>query len=318
MINTTPGTMTRRHSSPVLYKFDVSFADPRVYIPTRKRSSIPVMPLTPTIEAQRLPSVVESHKSSWRLSFTSPNRGHHLRNLSQDYGHPISLTSQIIGRSPVPVNKWLHGQGLRSPSKDISSSEENPQVKCTTSPSQTCLSHQDFGVDGPDDSSTTLHLHEMGISKLLASTGGRSRDSLPGILQPSTSSPQLSSLNSHKRNFSNLSEYSLKDIARHRQNTSDSMPLSERIPHTWGSIKQDGASSSYPSNGNSIQPSPQSSRFDLMALIAVSRSKRETEEKPGNPFGHFVDQKIANLTRLHSALHCNYCNTGCGGAPSES
>jgi hypothetical protein len=119
-----------------------------------------------------------------------------------------------------------------------------------------------------EDGSTAIHLHEMGISQRLASKG----------LQSSSSSPQLSSWGgrSHHREVSSVSGASrLTDNgrARYLRNTSDSIPLSERIPPTWGKILKDDTSSFYPSCRNSIQPSRESSRFNLLSLLAGGKDK---------------------------------------------
>jgi hypothetical protein len=67
------------------------------------------------------------------------------------------------------------------------------------------------------------------------------------------------------------------------QNTSDSIPLSERIPQTWGAVIQDETSSFYPSVGNSIQPSPESSQFNLVSLLSGGKSDENVFEQKGQP-----------------------------------
>jgi hypothetical protein len=68
------------------------------------------------------------------------------------------------------------------------------------------------------------------------------------------------------------------------QNTSDSIPLSERIPQTWGAVIQDGTSSFYPSVGNRIQPSPESSQFNLVSLLSGGKSDENVVEQKGERF----------------------------------
>lgn len=249
----------------------------------RKRSSLPPVPPAPVIQPQRLPSVVDPGKSSWRLSFSADNRGDQLRKLSQGTNILSLLNPDKLSEDPQPMRKWLHSQGLRSPSQTVAKSEEVSNIECSASHTQTRNSNQDFGgVDGGGDSAATLHLHEMEISQRLASNG----------LQSSCSSPQLSSAGSrtHQRGVSSISGISrttYKSRVRHLQNTTDSLPLSERIPETWGNILengnniQDSTSSFYPSANNSIQPSPKSSVFNLFSLMAGSKSKTDATESKG-------------------------------------
>jgi hypothetical protein len=268
-------TLSRRHSSPALWDQDFGHPRPLVYVPSRKRSSLPPVPHAPTIEPKRLPSIAEPIRSSWRLSFSAENRGDHLRKLSQGNGIPLLLTPEQI--SPQPVRRWLHSQGLRSASQVIASSDDNSNLESLASHSQTCFATQEFGsVDGPEDGATIIHLHEMGISQRLASRG----------LQSSSSSPQLSSWGSHQRGVSSISGITQaqairNERARYMQNTSDSIPLSERIPQTWGAVIQDGTSSFYPSVGNSIQPSPESSQFNLISLLSGGKSDKNVVEQKG-------------------------------------
>jgi hypothetical protein len=251
-----------------------------VYVPSRKRSSLPLVPHAPTIEPKRLPSIAEPIRSSWRLSFSAENRGDHLRKLSQGNGIPLLLTPEQVGISPQPVRRWLHSQGLRSMSQVIASSDDNPNLESLASHSQTCSATQEFGsVDGPEDGATIIHLHEMGISQRLASRG----------LQSSSSSPQLSSWGSHQRGVSSISGIAQaqairSERARYMQNTSDSIALSERIPQTWGAVIQDGTSSFYPSVGNSLQASPESSQFNLVSLLRDSKGDEKVVKQKGEPF----------------------------------
>jgi hypothetical protein len=274
------GTLSRRHSSPVLGNQDFGQPRPLVYVPSRKRSSLPPIPHAPTIEPKRLPSIAEPIRSSWRLSFSTENRGDHLRKLSQGNGIPLLLTPEQVGISPQPVRGWLHSQGLRSASRVIASSDDNSNLESLASHSQTCSVTREFGgVDGPEDGASIIHLHEMGISQRLASRG----------LQFSSSSPQLSSWGSHQRGVSSISGVTQaqairNERARYMQNTSDSMSLSEQVPQTWGEIIQDGTSSFYPSVGNSIQPSPESSQFNLVSLLRDSKGDEYVVEQKGESF----------------------------------
>jgi hypothetical protein len=278
LVNSSP-TVSRRHSSPILSEFEITTASEiQVYRPSRKRSSIPPIPPAPILRPKRLSSIVEPARSSWRLSFSSDNRGEHLRKLSQGAAIPISLiTQQQQGVVLPPINGWLRSQGLRSTSQAIASTEDSTNLESSASHSHTCSACQDFGgVDGVEDGSMTIHLHEMGISQRLASKG----------LQSSSSSPQLSSWGgrSHYREVSSVSgasRFTDNGRARYLRNTSDSIPLSERIPRTWGKILNDDTSSFYPSGRNSIQPSRESSRFNLLSLLAGGKDKDDVAQEKG-------------------------------------
>ncbi|KAF4637336.1 hypothetical protein G7Y89_g757 [Cudoniella acicularis] len=267
------GTIVRRHSSPVLVETKIDTIRLTVPKPTRKRDSIPSIPSAPVLEPKRLPSISEPRKSSWRLSFTSSKRGEVLRKLSQEHTEPGSAILDSLGVNPPPLKRWLYGQGLRSSSNAIESSEDNTNLDTLASHSQTCTPGQDFGgVDGGvEEDVSSIHLHEMGISHLLASKA----------LQSSSSSPQLSSWNSHHRVASSISDVSKAiqgERARYLRHTSDSVPLSEKIPQSWGKVLEDGTSSFYPSSSTSIQPSPESSRFNLASLLSSSKTKLSNTE----------------------------------------
>ena len=281
MNNTMANSSTirsRRHSSPAASSPELEIDEPSVSHPPRKQSSLSPMPPAPVIEPQRLPSVTITDKSSWRLSFSSDNRASHLRKLSQVTNMPPPLNTEQLAGGSQSMSKWYHGQGLR-PSLQSVACPENPPLECSPAQCPTCIPSGDVGgVDGGGDSAAALHLHEMGISQRLASGGIQSH-----------SSPQLSSIGSrsHYRGVSSISAASRtthKNRARQLQNTTDSLPLSERIPEAWGAVLdpdkiiQDGTSSFYPSANNSIQPSPKSSRFSLFSILAGSRSKTDLTE----------------------------------------
>jgi hypothetical protein len=273
-VNST-GSLSRRHSSPVLLTPGTGNSEPRVYFPSRKRSSLPPMPAAPLLKPTRLPSIVEPYKSSWRLSFTSDHRGEHLRKLSQGQAIPITLNPLKLRDNAQPTS-YLHNRGLRTSSQVAANSDDDTHLESLASHSQTCSASQDFGgVDGVGDGSTEIHLHEMGISQRLASR------------VQSSSSPQLSNWGSHGRGASSnggASNPIRAERARYMQNTSDSVPLSERIPQSWGQVIQDTTSSVYPSAGNSLQPSRESSRFNLSSLLQGSRNKVDVEEAKGDDY----------------------------------
>lgn len=266
------GTLSRRHSSPVLLSPDIPDFELRVHIPSRKRSSLPPMPASPLLEPTRLPSIAEPAKSSWRLSFASEHRGEHLRKLSQGHAVPITLSVEKL-RNASQQPRYLHDKGLRNSSQVITTSEDSPNLESLASHSQTCLANQDFGgVDGVGDGSTSLHLHEMGISQQLASRA------------QSSSSPQLSSWGSHERDVSSngrASHMFRAERSRYMQSTSDSAPLSERIPQSWGQVIHGDTSSVYLSASNSLQTSRESSQFNVSSFLQGSRNKIDVEDSHG-------------------------------------
>ncbi|KUJ12083.1 uncharacterized protein LY89DRAFT_221629 [Mollisia scopiformis] len=262
--NTSGRTLSRRYSSPYFAEWEVKNTELQIYVPSRKSSCIPPMPPQPTIQPTRLPSIALPARSSWRLSFATDNRGDNLRKLSLGHIIPVTLDPAQL-RPSSPPGRSLHSPGLRLSSQVIISSDETGIPDSLGSRSET-YSEQDFGgVDGGGDGSATIHLHEMGISQRLASRG----------LQNSTSSPQLPSNGSRQRYTSNRSESTQIHTERSRfmRNTTDSAPLSERIPQSWGQVVSCEGSSVYPSGDNSPQASRQSSRFNLFSLLSGSKNK---------------------------------------------
>jgi hypothetical protein len=280
LVNST-ATLSRRHSLPVLPALNNGEHEPRAYIQSRKRSSLPPMPTSPLLEPIRLPSITEPAQSFWRLSFASDHRGEHLRKLSQGHAVPVTLSVEKLSDTAQPA-RYLHDKGLRTSSQAIAASEGNSNLESLASHSQTCLASQDFGgVDGIGDDCTTIHLHEMGISQRLASRF------------QSSSSPQLSSWGSHERQLSSngdTSKVMRAERARYMHKTSDSIPLSERIPSSWGQIIHGSTSSMYQSASNSLQTSRESSRFTLSSFLL---GKVEVEESVGRLVDDFpVDFKF--------------------------
>ncbi|KAH7356760.1 hypothetical protein BKA65DRAFT_214355 [Rhexocercosporidium sp. MPI-PUGE-AT-0058] len=290
MVNSN-ASISRRHSSPVLSDWDHSHHqnEPLVYIPSRKRSSVSQIPAAPIISAQRLPSLKDPLTSPWRLSFSTDNRGQHLRKLSQGRAIPVTLDTELLRVASPPFNQWLHSPGLRSPSPPLAGPRDTESRKCSDSHGEDST-HQDFGgVDGVKDGSTAVHLHEMEISRRLASKG----------IHSSASSPQLSSWGSHTRgvsSISNVTQAAINERARYLRDTSDSAPLSQRIPQSWGTVVEHRTSSIYPSAGNSMQHSRESSLLNILALFpnATSRHAQVTTEAEAS-------QSLLSLTRSPTA-----------------
>jgi len=290
-------TISRRHSSPILNDWKPTTPEPSLYVPTRKCSSpLPPIPPEPIISATHLPDFTDAPKSSWRLSFGSNKRGEILRGLGKEHAESLPVTLEHFGVGPLPLRNWMHSQGLRSPSQAIVSSEDDANIDALASHTDTCSVNHDFGgVDGGiEANATVLHLHEMNISQRLASSR----------LQSSASSPQLSSWGSHNRGVSSSNNSRVLRIerARYLQNTSDSAPLSERIPQSWGKVLQDGTSSIYPSAGNSIQPTPHSSRNHLPSLVAASKKADPIESRSESR-----ETRLKNSSKLKLNFRTSCC-----------
>ncbi|KAF7946537.1 hypothetical protein EAE96_009534 [Botrytis aclada] len=232
-------------------------------------SEVSAIPSASLTEAQRLPSSAPldpSTASNWRLSYTShkSNRGAHLRRLSQQFEAPIKSATDVANVGIQTLPRWLKTHGLRSSSQAITTSEDSALQK---EPSFMRPPRSDTGFGGVDGSGSfsNLHLQDMDISKHL--------------LQSSSSSPQLVSWEKHYREASGIST-ATQSRARYMRNPSEtisipscpSIALSELVPPNWGKLPNDETSSFYPTVPNSIQPSPECSRFELSAFMSTSRS----------------------------------------------
>ncbi|APA12499.1 predicted protein [Sclerotinia sclerotiorum 1980 UF-70] len=266
--STTP---PRRYSSPgpCPTPSEIDFLQPGKYRPRKTDSEVCPIPSAPVSDAQRLPGfgIPDTNlASNWRLSYTShkSNRGAHLRRLSQQFEAPIQSAADVANVGTQTLPRWLKTHRLQSSSQAVTMSEGSTVHQ---EPSFMRPPRSDTGFGGVDGSGsfTNIHLQDMDISKRL--------------LQSSCSSPQLVSWEKHHRETSGIST-ATQSRARYMRNPSEtiSMPscpsfaLSELAPPNWGKIPNDGTSSFYPSVANSIQPSPECSRFELSPLISANRS----------------------------------------------
>ncbi|CAD6450289.1 c171bdb1-7fb2-4a41-8577-ba8b1e61fb8e-CDS [Sclerotinia trifoliorum] len=266
--NTTP---PRRYSSPgpCPTPSEIDFLQPGKYRPRKTDSEVCPGPSAPLSDAQRLSGfgIPDTNlASNWRLSYTShkSNRGAHLRRLSQQFEAPIQSTADIANVGTQTLPRWLKTHGLRSSSQAVTMSEGSTVHQ---EPSVMRPPRSDTGFGGVDGSGsfTNIHLQDMDISKRL--------------LQSSCSSPQLASWEKHHHEASGIST-ATQSRARYMRNPSEtisipscpSFALSELAPPNWGKIPNDGTSSFYPSVANSIQPSPECSRFELSSLVSANRS----------------------------------------------
>jgi hypothetical protein len=287
--------VSRRHSSPLLTKAKGSLSTleltPQRRNDSRKQSLLPPIPSAPTLPPVRLPSIGEpqTHRPSWRLSFVAGNRAEELRRPSQEEQIPNQMAALPLSKGQPVLSRWLHGQGLRYSSNGIASLDEgNAAMESLVSESKSGLVNGDIGdVDGGvERPAATVHLHQMDISHRLFSAG---------TLHLSCSSPQLASWGSHQRgesSFSNATDLIHKERRKFLRQTSDSANLSGEIPRSWGKVVQNKGSSFYSSSRNSPRPTPESSRFNLVNLLASSKIRATGQSRSGK-FFHFSSLDLA-------------------------
>ncbi|RDL37763.1 uncharacterized protein BP5553_05196 [Venustampulla echinocandica] len=235
----------------------------------RELSDIPPIPPAPILQPKRLPSITEPPKSSWRLSFASSNRGEILRKLSLVYDMKDDVDLEQSDGDPPAVGTWLYSQRPRSPSIPSLSSGGKTNSGPLAYHSQTCSDGHDFGGsgDGVEHNPATIHLHEMDISRRLASSG-------PGA---STSSPHLSSWSSHHRPDSNILNTSQAERVRHPAN-SDSASLAEEIAQLWDQIVEDGLSYFHPPAVNRAQPDVETPHANRSSTSPETQTKAYIKE----------------------------------------
>ncbi|KAK6604923.1 hypothetical protein H4I96_05505 [Botrytis cinerea] len=241
-VNTPP----RRYSSPGPFPTpsEIDFFQPEKHHLRKTDSEVCSIPSTPLIEAQILPNLTTlnpSTASSWRLSYTSHknNRGAHLRRLSQQFDAPIQSATDVANVGTQTLPRWLKTQGLQLPSQGITASEVSTAQK--------------------EPSFMRPPRSDTGFELLLVTTTGQ--------------------LEKHHREASGIST-ATHSRARYMRNPSEtisipscpSIALSELVPPNWGKIPNDGTSSFYPTVPNSIQPSPECSRFELSSFMSMNRS----------------------------------------------
>ncbi|PBP18891.1 hypothetical protein BUE80_DR010354 [Diplocarpon rosae] len=308
----TTASVSRRYSSPILSDWSAEGSEPLVYVPARKRSSLPQVPLAPSIAPQRLPSLTDPILSAWRLSFSAEKRGEHLRKLSQEQSIPITLKPELLRSLSPPADRWLHSQGLRSSSQALVEPAGEEAAAVSASQTDQAATGQDFGgVDGVKETSRAVHLHDMYISRQLSSTARHS----------SASSPQTSSWESHQRglsSISNISQAATTERARYIRSTSDSANLSETIPDTWGLVVEHRTSSIYPSAANSVMRRPDfllcqansplgvgapQSLLELTISPAINRSTASLSVPPTRHHHHSTPDDSSLLASETASFH---------------
>jgi hypothetical protein len=260
-------SIKQRHSLAVLDKVETLVE----MIPewaVRRRSSVCPIPSTPMLEPQSLPSTVDpaTRQTSWRLSFTADQRSTQLRALSQEHRtSPPNADSVSLSTSAGPL-RWFQGQVSRHFAATNLSAHpsvlEKPVSQATLHPDP-----DDYeGVDGNAELLIApVSLYDMQISQRLASRG----------LHSHSSSPQLSSWGSqfHYRGLSLASSVSNQNQnTTHHHTTSSSGVTDSKNSTNLGDILRDGVSSLYPSAGNSIRLTSESSRFGAPSLFAPKRA----------------------------------------------
>ena len=118
---------------------------------TKSQISFPPIPSAPALKPQRHSSLIS--KSSWRLSFTSENRGASLRSLSQD-----GSSTHVRDISTLqPISQLYHNHGLRSTSQALTWSDGSSTGVPSTSAK----------YDEKNDTPSDVHLKDMVLSQHL-------------------------------------------------------------------------------------------------------------------------------------------------------
>jgi hypothetical protein len=135
---------------------EAAISSPEEERPNEPAASPPQAPTAPSLKPQRLSSNLS--KSSWRLSFTSENRGAHLRSLSQDRTAPTNADGV-----PRPISQWLDNQGLRSTSQALTLSGESSNREFSTSHSP--VSSTNYVDDAAAARFDGAHVRDMNTSQ---------------------------------------------------------------------------------------------------------------------------------------------------------
>jgi len=239
---------------------------PGIHRPERIISAIPPVPICPVLQTMRLPSITDpASYSSWRISFTVPNRGEHLRKLSGGYVETPLLnikSPNTIG--PRPLNKWLHSQGYRSSSQAVMNSEDSSINDCVQ---PTYLRNEDFGgVDGSPKSTSPMHLYKMAISQLLSPSDIDSSSSLKPLFKKGSQT--------HRR-FVSSSAYSQGTQSNFSpwEKDSDMAPHIHCVPDSQIALLEEEHYAFYDSGINSVHLSRNPSSFDLSKSTSEIKGK---------------------------------------------
>ncbi|RDW60781.1 hypothetical protein BP6252_12164 [Coleophoma cylindrospora] len=250
---------SRRHSAPGQGELDGrAFDIQNTTESTRKRSSIPPIPLAPQLGPQRLSSIASSQirRSSWRLSFQGPERGTNLRKLSQEHG--LSMFSMIEtdpkSVSPPPMSRWLRSQGMRVSSQVLDSSEEAATIEPQKFRTRT---QESYGVDGSSDLEDPLTLTREFIkadNPFLASLENQTNLELSNRNPYSLKRKPLAQVICTRWKYpyvepstSKECDASQKGRLPQKEHASDSAVISEMSPSAWVNLVRESSSSSYPS-----------------------------------------------------------------------
>lgn len=225
--------------------------------------------------------------SSWRLSYSVPNRAESLRRLSNTSLRSTSSPLPNWSSIPIPVggfsralspaasdhhpgkpssrglNRWLHSQGLRSPSQALTFSEDTTFLS-TNIEEEGDL--RDFGgVDGSPREGGVL-LSQMSISRRLAAsrTPGFGSEGATPPMSPTLSlrGRLMSRVGSSSSDASGVSHF-LNNLAKTTELHNSSAPK-ESIR-----VVRDAENEAE----KVFHTSPSNSRFDLAALLTRSGGK---------------------------------------------
>ncbi|OBT61458.1 hypothetical protein VE03_08970 [Pseudogymnoascus sp. 23342-1-I1] len=217
----------------------------------------PEIPFPPVLNPKNMPNIddTSSGRTSWRLSFTSPQRSRCLRALSLSNPEDQDISSASL---TVPTSEPLPSPGKKK--KWLSSEDRRPleiQHLSTTSGELT-------SGNGPQipEMASAVPLHEMQISQRLASTG--------------TYVPPQQSAEYRDRTHDDepvSPEEGFREIntrrSRYFRNISGSGFSESKVPRAWGRVLSDGISSLRKSNieDNSRQTHESSPGMELSFTI---------------------------------------------------
>ncbi|OBT73119.1 hypothetical protein VF21_08935, partial [Pseudogymnoascus sp. 05NY08] len=194
----------------------------------------PETPLPPVLNPKNMPNVDDTStgRTSWRLSFTSPQRARCLRALSLSNPEDQSTSNANLTvptseppRSPGKKKKWL-SSGSRRPLEAQHSSATSDEL-----------------TSGPHipEKASAIPLHEMQISQRLASAG---------TYIPQQQSSEYKDITLGGEPVS--PEDGFREIntrrSRYFRNISGSGFSESKVPRTWGEALGDGTSSAPKSN----------------------------------------------------------------------
>jgi hypothetical protein len=263
--------------------------------PHRSDSALeePETPLPPIMNhknMQKLDDTSAGH-TSWRLSFTSPQRARCLRALSLSNPEDQSTSNSnlmvpISGSLPSPGKKkrWLSSEG-RQPLEAQHSSATSDEL-----------------TSGPQipEKASAIPLHEMQISQRLASAGTYIPQQESSEYRDITLDGELVSPEDGFREINTRR-------SRYFRNISGSGFSESKVPRTWGQVLGDGTSSLRKSN---VEDSPgqthKSSPGPELSLTIMQGQNIAPSYLQGENSLSFTNMGNSLILSFSSSAHCNH------------